>query len=42
MAFAFKRHASVGLVPAVQQLRSYWDSFANVMLPSGLSRRCNN
>jgi hypothetical protein len=40
--------ASVGLVPAVQQLSSYRDprgpfqrlSPANVMLPSGLSRAC--
>jgi hypothetical protein len=37
-----KRHASVGLAPAVQQLSSYRHLSANVMLPSGLPRRCNN
>jgi hypothetical protein len=31
-----------GLVPAGQQLSSYWLSPANVMLPSGLPRRGNN
>jgi hypothetical protein len=42
MALALKRHASVGLAPAGQQLSSYWQQSHAGLLPSGLSRRGNN